>query len=354
MRCERRRVRSNSPAGWAGLALALLACAACSSTPGGDGGTRDGGGGDGTTGGDGGDLDIVTPSDGNGWVVQSDGRVVVSDTGVTVMEDGGTRTCFPVSCAGHVLECGDCDDNDHDGFIDDHDPECLGPCDNTEGPVLLTGVGGETGGPCGSDCYFDFGNGPGNDDCHWDHRCDPLSVAPDYNPEGMGCALEPSRVGSRDCPANQSMMCLDYCRPITPNGCDCFGCCTFPELAGRGPGGGPGYVWLGSYDGLRSNGTCTIADVTNPQRCRPCTPVQSCFNECGRCEVCIGRPMPPADCFMTPSDGGTPTDGGTPPSDGGTNTGQCMAGVQPCGLAGQAPCPFGFYCITGCCQAAPP
>ena len=29
---------------------------------------------------------------------------------------------------------------------------------------------------------------------------------------------------------------------------------------------------------------------------------------------------------------------------------QCAEGIQPCGLAGQSPCPVDFYCVTGCCQ----
>src|SRR5262245_61938365 len=35
-------------------------------------------------------------------------------------------------CGAHVYECGDTIDNDHDGLIDSQDPDCLGPCDNTE------------------------------------------------------------------------------------------------------------------------------------------------------------------------------------------------------------------------------
>ncbi|MEI8256797.1 MAG: hypothetical protein WCJ30_14070, partial [Deltaproteobacteria bacterium] len=42
-----------------------------------------------------------------------------------------------------------------------------------------------------------------------------------------------------------------------------------------------------------------------------------------------------------------------PPTDGGTSM-QCPTGLQPCGLPGQSACPFNYYCITGCCLAAPP
>jgi hypothetical protein len=320
------------------LSLAIGACG--SNNNGGDGSNNNG---DGTNNGD------ATLNDGIGTdIFTGDGPIQVSDAGVTITEDGGTWTCHITSCAGHVLECGDCVDNDGDGRVDSHDQECLGPCDNTERADLLTGVGGETGGPCAADCYFDFGNGPGNDDCMWDHRCDPHEVAPDFYPEGPACTYQPNPGPSINCPMTQSMRCHDFCRPLTPNGCDCFGCCTFPQLAGTGPGGGPGYVWLGSL-GPDGGGSCTFDRITDPAACHPCMPVGDCLNDCGPCEVCIGRPMPPPECFPQPSDGGVDVpDAGPPPGM------QCPPDLQPCGLPGQAECQFGFYCVSGCCQAAPP
>jgi hypothetical protein len=156
---------------------------------------------------------------------------------------------------------------------------------------------------------------------------------------------------------------------LVPNGCDCFGCCELPAGGGR-------TVFLGSEP---RNGAprCSPATVSNPDSCRPCTQVTACLNTCERCEVCIGRPRPPADCFVPPP-GPTPdastrdapaTDAPTasdaprtdapavdapPPPDGGTtNPGQCPAPLAPCGLPGQGPCPPDFYCITGCCIRAP-
>jgi hypothetical protein len=298
-------------------------------------------------------IDAVVPT--------SDGPIVVRDA-VVIDTPSGPRVCSITQCAQHRLQCGDCIDNDGDGRIDADDAECLGPCDNTEGATLLAGVGGESGGPCASDCYFDFGNGSGNDQCYWDHRCDPLAVPPDYPPEGPRCPYDRRRVGDRTCPARQSTQCLNTCLPLTPNGCDCFGCCTFPGLERSGPGGTTGYVWLGSVDAA-GNGSCTLAQVNNPRACRACTPVRDCLNTCEPCEVCVGRPAPSAACRPpTPTDAGTrPPDAGTPPprdaatpppADAGTSS-QCPAGIQPCGLAGQAPCPMFQYCITGCCIAAP-
>jgi hypothetical protein len=271
-----------------------------------------------------------------GWPAGGDGPIQIIDGGILIQDDGGTFMCFQTLCNGHLLECGDCADNDGDGLVDFRDPECLGPCDNTEGPALTAGVGGETGGPCAADCYFDFGNGPGNDDCHWDHRCDTLEVGPDYPPEGMGCAYEMSRVGTKDCPTNQSQQCLDFCKPLTPNGCDCFGCCTFPQIPGM-------FVWIGSVEEGTNNGTCTFNDITDPTKCKPCTPVQDCFNACGHCELCLGKNELPPDC--TPDMG--PPDGAVP--DGGVVY-RCDPGIQPCGLPGDVACPEFYYCITGCCQ----
>lgn len=234
---------------------------------------------------------------------------------MVIVEDGGTKVvCYPTRCAGRLLECGDCTDNDGDGRVDWRDRECLGPCDNTEGPALTTGVGGETGGPCKADCYFDFGNGSGNDQCYWDHRCDPLAVAPDYPPEGEGCEYDPDMVGTRDCPDDQLEICLDYCMPITPNGCDCFGCCELdPDSEGEEV-----FYFIGSPE-------CSLDDRDN---CSQCTPVPGCYNECGPCELCLGRTELPPECF---------------------GEDRCPEGVQPCGLPGDDPCPEEYYCITGCC-----
>jgi len=279
-----------------------------------------------------------------------DGPAPGTDTGPIVMRepvpvtdpDGSMWTCYVTICSGHETECGDCVDNDGDGLVDSHDRECLGPCDDTEGPELLAGIGGETGGPCKADCYFDFGNGSGNDTCYHDHRCDPLSIAPTFDPEGPDCQYEMSRVGTRDCPTVQTDLCYDVCRPLTPNGCDCFGCCTFPELTGRAAAEGGEYVWLGSVVEGTNDGTCTFDDVLDTTLCRPCTPVGNCFNPCETCEICIGRPTLPPEC-MTPPDGGVP-DGWVPPM-------RCAPDVQPCGLPGDADCPMDYYCVTGCCQS---
>ena len=263
------------------------------------------------------------------------GVCVIEDGGVIIpTEDGGTTLCFFIQCDGRVTACGDCSDNDDDGLIDNRDPECLGPCDNYEGEELLSGVGGETGEQCKADCYFDFGNGAGNDDCRWSRSCDPLEPK-------VQCTYDEGLLGSRDCPETQSQLCEDVCVPLTPNGCDCFGCCTFPELDGEGPSGGPGYVYIGSESG------CTFDTVTDPAHCQACTPAGSCLNTCGRCEICLGKPTIPEDCFPgTGGSGGTGGAGGMGGSGGGD---RCPPGKQVCGLPGDDACVPGSFCLTGCC-----
>lgn len=311
------------------LALALPAACGGDSDDAGSGGSGQGGssgtGGGGGTSGDGSAGTSGTVGTGGGW-----------------NPDGGISTC-----QGHTYECGDTLDNDGDGKSDALDPDCLGPCDNTEGSYY-GGIPGQNNAPCKADCYFDQDTGPGNDDCYWNHECDPLAVAPDYPPEGLDSSGKPycmydanakTAGTSKSCAeldATQSKTCDDYCGPLTPNGCDCFGCCELPAGGGK-------FVYLGSM--VNGQGSCDIASLSDPAKCKPCTPVKACLNGCGKCELCIGKDKLPDDCH--PPDAGTDAgyDGGVEP--------QCPTGKLPCGLPGQAACPSGYYCITGCCQPVP-
>ncbi|MEZ4300061.1 MAG: hypothetical protein R3B70_34255 [Polyangiaceae bacterium] len=236
--------------------------------------------------------------------------------------------CTVSTCQGKVYACGDCVDNDMDCAIDSADTQCLGPCDNTE-DSFYGGIPGQNNSPCKSDCYFDQDTGSGNDDCYWSHKCDPLEVAPDYPPEGAQCAYNPNAnipgFGGSCMSAftTQSAVCEGYCGPLTPNGCDCFGCCVIP--------GAPTPVWLGS-ENPSGTGSCTLGTLADPTMCKPCTQVAACLNTCEYCEICIGKPDLPDDC------------GGAV---------ECPDGIDSCGLPGLPPCPTGFTCITGCCQPNP-
>ena len=125
--------------------------------------------------------------------------------------------CVVTPCGKRIYACGDCVDNDGDGAIDMADPECLGPCQNAE-DTFANPMPGQGHGGCALDCYFDQDNGFGNDDCEWSHACDPLSVAPDFPPEGMACAYDPSLKLARgaSCTTAQSDKCRSVCGPLTP------------------------------------------------------------------------------------------------------------------------------------------
>jgi hypothetical protein len=244
----------------------------------------------------------------------------------------GSGACMAVTeCQGQVLDCGDGVDNDGDGLTDSADPGCVGACDNTE-DSYFNGVPAVDGAACSVDCYFDLDAGSGNDGCFWSHTCDPHEVAPEYYPEpenGLQCAYDPAAsipgtpLGCDDLYAGQSAECLAFCRPLTPNGCDCFGCCELPAGSGS-------YVWLESED-ENGIGTCDVAGVADPSKCHPCEPVPGCFNPCGECELCIGKGALAPGCSVDA---------------------QCTGGEQPCGLPGEDCCAEGTYCVSGCCQPA--
>jgi hypothetical protein len=86
--------------------------------------------------------------------------------------------------------------------------------------------------------------------------------------------------------------------------------------------------------------------VTDPTHCQPCTPAASCTNTCERCEICLGKPTIPEDCFPGAGGSGGMGGGGTGGDGGGL---RCPIGKQVCGLPGDPACPSGAFCLTGCC-----
>ena len=298
---------------------------------------------------------------------QASGTGGASSTGAAASSasaaSSGAGGAVQAPCQGHVYACGDLIDNDGDGLVDSADPDCLGPCDNTEGSYY-GGIPGQNNAPCKADCYFDQDTGPGNDDCYWSHSCDPHEVAPGYYPEGAGCKYDANAniPGTQQTCAElyttQSAACMSYCGPLTPNGCDCFGCCNLPAGSNQ-------YVYLGSVDG-NGNGSCDLAHVNDPAFCHPCEPVAACLNTCDTCELCIGKDSLPPECFPDAGSSSSSASASASASTGASSSassssassssgggGQCPAGIQPCGLPGESPCVSGYFCITGCCQALP-
>lgn len=282
-----------------------------------------------------------------------------STGGTSTGGTAGSGGCHVTKCQNMIYACGNCEDDDHDGKADMEDPDCLGPCQDNE-DSYYGGIPGQPGPDCTVDCYFDKDSGYGNDDCQWNHRCDPLSIPPKYPPEGdSNCAYAPDKGLQRDKTCyntdagvglyeQQSAQCHSYCGPLTPNGCDCFGCCELPAGSGK-------HVWLGSE--TDNVGTCTRADVNNPDKCRPCTPVQGCYNPCEKCELCLGKETLPTECIPKPDGGSTGGTGGSAGTGGtGGTTGtcyqQCPVGYQKCG-SGCGGCDLGYFCLNGCCVSQP-
>lgn len=249
-----------------------------------------------------------------------------SDVGATGTSDGGVAVSDAwvgnqPTCSGTVYACSDGKDNDGDGKVDAADGECVGPCDNDEAS-FATGISGDNKDACKQDCFFDGNSGQGDDGCEWNLKCDPLSP---------GATLDkscPYDAAFQNCPATQTQACVDNCRGLTPNGCDCFGCCQVST------GDRTFTVFLGSG---------TECSASAPDKCTSCTPNPSCINDCGECELCLGRTIDdlPAKCFAAGPDAGVGPDAGGP------RLPTCDDSRTAC-LDNDA-CPLAYYCITGCC-----
>jgi hypothetical protein len=217
-------------------------------------------------------------------------------------------------CGDKGCACSNGIDDDGDGLIDGFDPECTGPFDNDEGS-FATGIPGDNRDPKWQDCFFDGNSGAGDDGCRYHTDCLTGDLPQD----------------DKDCTVTQQ--CLDFCAPRTPNGCDCFGCCTV-EL----PSGDTVDILTGS--------DCSLSDVNNQDACPPCEKSTQCNNECGTCELCPGKTVEdlPAECDQGGMGGGSASD---PPAY------TCDNGEQVCG-PGLDPCGLGYYCALGCCLRSEP
>jgi hypothetical protein len=231
--------------------------------------------------------------------------------------------CVPATCNGQIYLCGNCIDDDGDCGVDSLDSDCWGPCHNNESGWSGEVPGQQNQSECTAmDCYFDQNSGSGNDGCYWSHGCDPL--------QPTGCVFDPATnipgtsSSCEELQMMQSMVCLDYCGPLVPNGCDCFGCCEVQTALGLET------VYLGTYDDA-GNGTCNLGVVDDPVACDRCTQVEACLNTCEMCELCIGQEELPPECEEQ----------------------ECPPPLLTCGLPGQDPCPEGQACVTGCCVPNP-
>jgi hypothetical protein len=302
---------SNSPAGVSGTA--------------GHGGTGAGGT---TASGNGG-----TSASGTAGTMANGGTTASGSAGTTATGSGGATATGTGGGTGSGgtggikvgnPQCSDGIDNDGDGKIDYDDPECVGPLDNDESS-FATGIPGDNIDACKQDCFFDGNSGMGDDHCMWQLKCDPKSTETKC-PYDQNYATQHADECSVS--ASQSQACIDSCRKLVPNGCDCFGCCVVPNAPTP----------------IRLAATCTAADFGNPAKCPTCTQVTQCANPCEHCEICIGKPTLPADCTTPTPDAGT--DGPPPPPN------NCGSDFVPCGPGTATPvdgCGPNYGCVTGCC-----
>ncbi len=235
-------------------------------------------------------LDDVDGGADAGADAGTDGDDGGMDGGMDGGTDGENEQCVVRTCQNKTYDCGDCQDNDGDGLTDADDPECLGACQNSE-ETFAGNIPGQNNAPCKHDCYFDKDTGHGNDDCRWDHRCDELE------PQN-GCGYDPdvkisgTKLSCEELAVEQSAECEDTCGPLTPPGCDYFGCCELPANSGN-------YVWIGSED-EDGEPSCDSESVLDPDKCHPCTPVGAYLKPCGPCELCAGMTELPEHCVEPP------------------------------------------------------
>jgi hypothetical protein len=256
-----------------------------------------------------------TDATGSGGSGNLDGGAGGSDVSGTDSGSGGRATSgggMGGVSGGTVgtTQCTDGVDNDGDGKFDLLDPECVSPLDDDESS-FATGIHGDNMDACKQDCFFDGNSGMGDDGCNWDLKCDPANTGAGAT---ASCPYDPS---VNNCPTTQSAKCVTNCQAITPNGCDCFGCCVVP----------------GAATPIRLDATCTAANFNDPALCPACTQRTDCRNTCGACQLCIGKTTLEPGCATT--DGGTPTPV--------CRTGQTVCGSNP------SICGEGTACVTGCC-----
>jgi hypothetical protein len=266
-----------------GVSLLLALAPAC-------GGDDDGGSGDGSDAGDAPDGEGVPDGEGD----SSD------DTG---------------SGDGITPACSDGLDNDNDGTIDGDDPECTGPLDDREGS-FATGISGDNVDPKWQDCFFDGNSGAGNDGCRY-HTCCLLG---DDCPADLADGFEPET----DCEVADE--CQEYCSPLTPVGCDCFGCCTVCN-------GDECFDILTSPDAAPN---CDFDSIGDGDACPRCEKSTECGG--GGCED------DPTDCVLCPGQ----TEADLPAECNEMN--ECPNGQTVCDT--DAECGAAEYCSTGCCVAS--
>lgn len=226
---------------------------------------------------------------------------------------GGAADAGAVSSGGGVLLCGSapcqCNngiDDDGDGVIDGFDVECTGALDDDE-QSFATGIPGDNRDPKWQDCFFDGNSGAGDDRCRYPTTC----LTGELSQDDPACATTEA--------------CRNSCQPLVPNGCDCFGCCAVQLPNGQ------------AVD-IVLTASCSLETIGDTEACTPCTPSDSCGNECGECELCPGK---------TPADLPASCGAEEPPPPEEEPEPECDFGATAC--SEQSDCPEEQVCSFGCC-----
>jgi hypothetical protein len=194
-------------------------------------------------------------------------RKFPSGTPGSSADAGGDSSSLPPSvsmtpagtllCGNHACACNNGIDDDGDGKTDGFDGECTGAIDDDESS-FATGIPGDNRDPKWQDCFFDGNSGHGDDGCRYPTGC----LTGELSLDDKACAVTET--------------CRNNCQPRTPNGCDCFGCCSV-QL----PGGGSIDVML--------KDSCSLEKIGDEEACPVCVKSTACGNECGECELCPGK-----------------------------------------------------------------
>jgi hypothetical protein len=241
-------------------------------------------------------------------------------------------------CSATGSECNNCIDDDDDGVIDGADPECTGLEDNDEGS-FATDIPGDNVDAIKQDCFFDGNSGSGDDGCDL-HVCCFLEpfvdcCEGDETAAADGCIeFTGPKYDANECTPTQQ--CIDSCSPLTPPGCDCFGCCTICE------GGNcqdvltnPAIYEQENCDGLDNPTEGQCCESENLDACYSCTKSVDCGP--GGCND------DPEDCILCPGQ----TEADLPDT---CNAAECPATSTTCVLTED--CGTDEYCSNGCCVAS--
>ncbi len=236
-------------------------------------------------------------------LVSDDGGVSFADADPLAPDAGPNPGCGGPAAP----QCNNCEDDDDDGLVDGFDPECTSSLDDRE-DSFATGIHGDNGNAVKQDCFFDGDSGSGNDGCDL-HVCCLLAGA---------CPIDQPPFDPGSCSVTAE--CVTNCMPITPPGCDCFGCCTICDD-------------LGCVDILTNPATAPLCDASvihDQSKCPSCNKFTQCSGgECGSSE-----------CILCPGQ----TEEDLPPECTGH---ECPGGISSCD--DNTDCLSDEFCSAGCC-----